>query len=96
MLLWALRVSDQITMRKVVVSEANETTREIHDRMPGLLDPSDYAAWLKGESGTELLRAAQNDLLQLWPVSKKVNYSGPGDDDPSLIEPTDQETAAPR
>lgn len=80
----------------LIVTEANETTRGIHDRMPVLLDPGDYTAWLKGDSGAELLRAAPNDLLQIWSVSKKVNYSGRGDDDPSLIEPIDQETAAPR
>jgi len=39
-------------------------------------------AWL-----VELLRPAPNDLLRMWPVSKRVNVSGWGDDDPSLIEP---------
>ena len=30
-------------------------------------------------------RPAPNDLLRMWPVSKRINVSGRGDDDPSLI-----------
>jgi putative SOS response-associated peptidase YedK len=62
--------------------------------MPVLLDPKDYDAWLGGADGVELLRPAPNDLLRMWPVSKRVNYSGRADDDPSLIEPIDQEAVA--
>jgi len=28
-----------------------------------------------------------NDLLRMWPVSKRVNVSGREDDDPNLVEP---------
>ena len=41
-------------------------------------------------------RAAPNDLLRMWPVSKRVNVLGRGDDDPSLIEPVDDEAIADR
>ncbi len=34
----------------------------------------------------EVLRSAPNDLLRMWPVSTRVNRSGVGDDDPSLIK----------
>jgi putative SOS response-associated peptidase YedK len=47
-----------------------------------------------GKAGVELLRPAPNDLLRMWPVSKLVNVSGRGDDDPSLIEPVDDEAIA--
>jgi putative SOS response-associated peptidase YedK len=46
-------------------------------------------AWLSGKAGVELLRPAPNDLLDMWPVSKRVNVSGRGDDDPCLIEPVE-------
>jgi putative SOS response-associated peptidase YedK len=56
-------------------------TRCIHDRIPVLLEREEYDAWLTGKAGAKLLRPAPNDLLRLWPVSKKVNVSGRGDDD---------------
>jgi putative SOS response-associated peptidase YedK len=51
-------------------------------------------AWLTGKARAELLRPAPNDLLRMWPVSKRVNVSGRGDDDPGLIEPVEDEAIA--
>ena len=59
---------------------------EVHDRMPVLLAEQNYEPWLSGAAGTELLRPADEDLLQRWPVSKRVNSSRAPDDDPTLIE----------
>jgi len=42
------------------------------------------------------LRPAPNDLLRMWPVSKRVNASGRGDDDPGLIEPVADQAIAGR
>jgi putative SOS response-associated peptidase YedK len=67
-------------------SAANKFVGKLHDRMPVLLQPKDFARWLAGNSGTELLRPAANDYLQTWPVSRKVNSSRAPDDDPALIE----------
>jgi hypothetical protein len=39
-----------------------------------------------GAAGTELLKPAAENLLQRWPVSKRVNSSRAPDDDPTLIE----------
>ncbi len=49
---------------------------------------------LTGTVGVKLLRPAPNDLMRMWPVSKRVNVSGRGDDDPSLIEPVEDEAIA--
>ena len=70
-----------------IVTAANDFTRPIHDRMPVILDRHDHEAWLTGKAGVELLRPAPNDLLRMWPVYTRVNKTGAGDDDPSLIEP---------
>jgi hypothetical protein len=40
------------------------------------------------------LQPAPNDLLRMWLVSKRVNVSGRGDDDPDLVEPIEDETIA--
>ena len=47
----------------------------MHDRMPVLLAEKDFEPWLSGSAGMELLKPAANDLLQRWPVSKRVNSS---------------------
>jgi hypothetical protein len=44
-------------------------------------------AWLTGKAGAELLRPAPDGLLRMWPISRWVNESVRGYDDPSLIEP---------
>jgi putative SOS response-associated peptidase YedK len=40
----------------------------------------DLEAWLSGAAGTELLRPAAEDRLRMWPVSRRVNRTGGGDD----------------
>ena len=69
----------------IIVTDANAFTRPIHDRMPVILDEADFAAWLGGTGGTELLRSAADDKLRVWAVSRRVNKTGTGDDDPTLI-----------
>ena len=54
--------------------------------MPVLLAEKDYEPWLLGVAGTELLKAAAENLLQRWPVSKRVNSTRAPDDDPTLID----------
>src|SRR5829696_5669327 len=61
-------------------------TSDTHDRMPVILEAGAFAPWLSGGTGTELLQPAANDVLQKWPVSKRVNSSRAPGDDPTLIE----------
>jgi putative SOS response-associated peptidase YedK len=70
----------------IIVTAANTFTRAIHDRMPAILAPGDFAAWLGGAAGAELLRPAADDRLRMWPVSRRVNRAGVGDDDPALVD----------
>jgi putative SOS response-associated peptidase YedK len=70
----------------IIVTAANAPTRAIHDRMPVVLDKSDIDLWLKGTIGTELLKPTPEDRLRMWPVSRRVNKTGIGDDDPRLID----------
>jgi putative SOS response-associated peptidase YedK len=77
---------ERIASCTIIVTDANELTRPIHDRMPVVLDKADIRPWLNGETGTELLRPAAEDRLRMWPVSRRVNKTGTGDDDPTLID----------
>ncbi len=77
----------------MIICEPNEFVAEVHDRMPVLLAEKDFEPWLRGEVGIEVLQPAPNDLLQKWPVSKRVNSSRANDDDPSLIEKIEMASA---
>jgi putative SOS response-associated peptidase YedK len=70
----------------IIVTDANELTRPIHDCMPVVLDKADIRPWLRGEGGTALLKPAAEDRLRMWPVSRRVNKTGTGDDDPTLLD----------
>jgi putative SOS response-associated peptidase YedK len=70
----------------MIITSANEFVSTIHNRMPVLLQPQDFDAWLTGHAGIERLRPAANDYLQMWPVSRRVNSSKAADDDPTLID----------
>jgi putative SOS response-associated peptidase YedK len=53
---------------------------------PVLLQPEDFDNRLAGNVGSELLKPAANDYLQVWPVSRRVNSSRAASDDQTLIE----------
>ncbi len=67
----------------IVTTDANATMRAVHDRMPVVLAPDDWAEWLEGEDSAPLLRPAPDDLLRFWPVSKAVN--SPRNNGPELL-----------
>lgn len=73
----------------MIITAANDFTRQVHDRMPALLEPDGFAPWLSGAAGTELLKPAANNVLRMWPVSRRVNSSRAPGDDPTLIEPAE-------
>ena len=86
---------ERILSATIIVRGANEWMTRYHDRAPVLLERKDFALWLSGDalfaSGDSnpatLLRPAREDALQEWIVSPRVNRSGVGEDDASLIEP---------
>jgi putative SOS response-associated peptidase YedK len=69
----------------MIITEPNDFVAEVHDRMPVILEQGDFATWLAG-AGNELMKPAANDVLQRWPVSKRVNSSRASADDPTLID----------
>jgi putative SOS response-associated peptidase YedK len=77
----------KIDSATIIVGPANDWMSRFHDRMPVILDWRDTSAWMAGYEPGALLRAPSEDALQEWIVSPRVNRSGVGDDDPTLIEP---------
>ena len=58
-----------------------------HDRMPVLLGVEDFDGWFDGSLGLETLKPAAERALREWIVSSRVNRTGVGDDDPTIVEP---------
>lgn len=73
---------DQVTSCAIITTEANALMAPVHGRMPVILDPENYDAWLT-EGGRELL-APYAGRMVCYPVSKKVN--NPKNDGAGLIQ----------
>ena len=54
--------------------------------MPAILDDKNFDAWLSGSFGPEALKCAAESALRRWPVSPRLNRTGVGDGDPTIIE----------
>jgi putative SOS response-associated peptidase YedK len=61
----------------IITTDVNSDLRPIHDRMPAVLAPGDYARWLDpAVAATEagaMLRPYPDGLLRAYPVSPRVN-----------------------
>ena len=72
----------------LITTEPNALMASIHDRMPVILKPEDYAEWLdtSNHDAQALIRPYPADRMAARPVSMRVNQ--PENDDPALIEET--------
>jgi putative SOS response-associated peptidase YedK len=78
---------DDILSCTIIVCGANAWMQQFHDRMPAILAAKDFGAWLDGTLGPETLQCAAESTLREWPVSRRLNRTGEGDGDPTIIEP---------
>jgi putative SOS response-associated peptidase YedK len=77
----------------IITTNSNDLVADIHDRMPVILAPADYARWIGEESDPrDLMRPYPAHLMRMWPISTRVNK--PENDDPSIIEPIEPATDA--
>ena len=67
----------------VITTAASDEVAHIHDRMPVIVGPDDYGAWLD-EGGGNLLRPCALGM-EAYPVSKQMN--NPRNQGESLIQP---------
>jgi putative SOS response-associated peptidase YedK len=77
----------------ILTTRANALLRGVHDRMPVIVPPENYARWLDAaeEDVGDLLVPAGDDVLRVQSISKRVNSVQ--NDDASLIEPAAEEPA---
>jgi putative SOS response-associated peptidase YedK len=76
-----------VSICTIIVTTPNEVTAEIHDRMPVILDPEEYDAWLSpattADDAKGLLRPYEGAMI-VCQVSKDVGSVK--NDRPDLVE----------
>ncbi|MEJ2179813.1 MAG: SOS response-associated peptidase [Gammaproteobacteria bacterium] len=85
---WQENKTDAIDSCTIIVTGANALMRSIHDRMPVILEPSQYDAWLDpttqdSDDLRDMLKPYQPSDLESYAVSRDVN--SPKNDRPGLI-----------
>jgi len=80
--IWTAPDGSEVESCTVITTEPNELMESLHDRMPVILDPSDYGQWLGNgkdadakeiEQLRHLIRPFDPKLMEAYPVSTKVN-----------------------
>jgi putative SOS response-associated peptidase YedK len=87
---WLGPDGSEIDTMAIITVPANVTVSPIHDRMPAILAPEHFEAWLDCRSGDtliagQLLASAADDLLEIKEVSRQLN--NPRNDGPELWQP---------
>lgn len=93
---WEVGDQPPIDSCTIITCEANPLVAAIHDRMPVILPPKAYDAWMNPgnmdkRTLVELLKPYPALLMEMWPVGLRVN--GPANNDPSLTDPLDDSRA---
>ena len=77
----------------IITTDANEVLRPVHDRMPVILRPGSYEAWLNPQSNPgelkKLLEPYPEEEMKSHPVSSQVNHADVENED--LIKRVDFE-----
>lgn len=87
---WLGADGSEVETMAILTVEANADMKRVHDRMPAILAPQDYEAWLDCSGGSsvgmgKMLRPAANGLLEIIAVSRELN--NPRNDRPDVQEP---------
>lgn len=87
---WLGADGSELETMAILTVGANRTMQPIHDRMPAILSPDTFAAWLDCRSGlaefaAEMLRPAPDDFLEVMPVSRALN--NPRNEGPDVQNP---------
>jgi len=90
---WQGEGAEPIESFTIITTDANDAISGLHDRMPAILDPAQYDAWLdpaNEDAGalSDMLDPAPVKMLEFHPVGTRIN--SPKNDDPSLLEPPPQ------
>jgi putative SOS response-associated peptidase YedK len=75
---WSSAGGSEVDTAAILTTGASKAIRHVHDRMPVVIQPEDFARWLdcrtqEPREVTDLMVPAQEDLFEAIPVSDKVN-----------------------
>ncbi|MGD8275136.1 MAG: SOS response-associated peptidase [Thiohalocapsa sp.] len=89
---WRQEDGELLESCTIIVTDANSLVRDIHDRMPVILNEGDIGAWLDPENDDAeellaMLKPADPAALAMHEVSRQVN--SPRNDGPELLEAVD-------
>ncbi len=92
---WATEGKPPVLSCAIIVTDANELVRKLHERMPLIIAREDWERWLDPELTDEkeieqMLKPYPADEMRAYPVSTRVNNAK--NDDPGLIEPLPEYT----
>lgn len=87
---WLGADGSEIDTMAILTVPANRALASIHDRMPAILQPEDFDAWLdvrsfRAEMAAAMLRPAAEDLLEHMTVDPRLNNAR--NEGPDLIVP---------
>jgi putative SOS response-associated peptidase YedK len=86
---WHNEQGEQSETAVIITTTANQTVGQLHERMPVIIRPDDYANWLDASrhDGTEMLEPYPAELMRYFPVSTSVNRVS--NDMAECMEPVD-------
>lgn len=83
---WQPSEGEPIESCAIITTDANRQMAPIHDRMPVILQPDDYAPYLGGDpdEAQACLRSYPDELMLAYPIGKAVN--NPKNDRADLLD----------
>jgi len=87
---WCSEDGSELETCAILTTSPNKSVSEIHPRMPAIIAPKDYDAWMDPANENPrtldyLLHPYPASEMETYPVSRHVN--NPRNDDPACIEP---------
>jgi putative SOS response-associated peptidase YedK len=72
---WANPAGETIETCTIITTNANELVGRLHERMPLIIQPNDYGAWLDAANPNagELMKPFPSERMRYYPVSTRVN-----------------------
>jgi putative SOS response-associated peptidase YedK len=88
--IWHEGDPDQLATFTIITCEPNAIAADIHNRMPVIAQPADYARWLDPDltdpsAVMDVLKPYPAKEMTAYPISKRVN--SPRNNSPELLEP---------
>ena len=92
---WRSPSGETVRTFTILTTAANTTMRQLHERMPVILEEADWSVWLGETEGDALalMQPAADDVVELWPVSRAVNSVR--NNGPELLDRIDDPNAPP-